>query len=74
MIKYVRQYKKTYENGYVGETEYDVIHETNGKTRWYFYVEDDLPKTVKKFIATADQVIPYHDDLFNEHGVTYWAY
>jgi hypothetical protein len=72
MIKFIREYRTTYKDGRVSETKYDVIHETNDKTRWYFYTEDDLPKTARRFISTANKVIPYNDYGYNEHGVTYW--
>lgn len=68
MIKFVREYK----TGYSDEIKYDVIHETNGKQRWFFYsCYFDLPKTAKKFIEKSAEHFPYKDDFYKEYGTVY---
>ena len=68
MIKFVRKYNDRY-----GYTHYDVVHETNGNRRWFFYegVYSELPKTVKKFIEKSTESIPYKNDIFQEYGTVY---
>ena len=66
MIKFVREYKDRY--GYIN---YDVIHETNGKRRWYLYMADDLPKTARRFIKDSKDTSPYKNELFQEYGTLY---
>lgn len=55
------------------EINWDVIHETNGKRRWYFYCESGggIPKTVQKFIE-GKTPMPYEDKILHEVGVKYW--
>lgn len=67
MIKFVREYTTAYSN----EKHYDVIHETNGKRRWFYYL-DTPPKTVARFME-GKTPIPYTDTTFNEKGNIYGA-
>lgn len=70
MIKVVREYVSTkYANA---EKQWDVIHETNGKRRWFYYYESGggLPKTAQKFME-GKTPIPYNDDTFHERGYIY---
>lgn len=72
MIKIVTEFVHT--DYKYQEKAWEVIHETNGKRRWYYYCESGggLPKTVQRFIE-GKTPIPYNDEIFHEKGVIYTA-
>lgn len=65
MILFIREY--TAGNG--SEKNYDVIHEKNGRRRWYYYTGNP-PKTVLNFIKGKIPE-PYNNKTLKEKGYIY---
>ncbi len=61
-IKFIRRYKM------YGHTYYDVIYQSN---RIYTFTEDDVPKTARRYMETANAIRDQIDRLFNRPETIY---